>query len=210
MDVFRGWTDYAERLRNSWNKLVSPCDTVIIPGDISWAMDYNEAAADFKFINDLNGHKIISKGNHDFWWATMKKNNEFLSTNSFGTISFLFNNSILVEEKTAIAGARGWMFGEENEKVYVREFVRLKTSLDFAKRFENTDEIICFLHYPPVYEDSACTEYIHLMKEYGVRRCYYGHLHGPSIPYSFNGEYEGIEFRLISSDKLLFQPLKIK
>ena len=210
MDVFKGWTDYTERLHIYWNRLVGQEDTVIVPGDISWAMNYNEAAQDFEFIDDLNGRKILMKGNHDFWWSTMKKNNDFVTSNSFSSIDFLFNNSYLVDGNTAVAGTRGWMFGEDEEKVYARELGRLKTSLDSAGKLDNVEEIICFLHYPPIYEDNVCNDFVGLMKQYDVKRCYYGHLHGPSIPYSFNGEYDGIEFRLISSDKLLFQPLKIK
>ena len=65
MNVFRGWDNYVERLETNWNNLIGDDDTVVIMGDISWAMNFKEMLEDFRFINSLNGQKIILKGNHE-------------------------------------------------------------------------------------------------------------------------------------------------
>ncbi len=208
MDSFPGWKDYVKRIEKNWNNLITDNDTVVIAGDISWAMNFDELYNDFKFINELNGKKIIIKGNHDYWWNTLSKLKTFIEENGFDTIRFLFNNSYSVES-VSICGSRGWMFDSEeehDEKVLSREVGRIKTSLESAE----CEEKIVFLHYPPVTVDSSCDEIITVLKEYGIKRCYYGHLHGSAARLAADGEYEGINFRLISCDRLGFTPLLIK
>ncbi len=205
MDVFEGWTDYTERLKKNWIRLVKDTDTVVLPGDISWGMTLSEALPDFQFINSLPGRKIISKGNHDLWWPTMKKLEEFKARNGLETISFLFNNSYEVED-FIICGTRGWNFengSPDDEKIILREAGRLRASLRYQ---ESDKEKIVFLHYPPIYQNMTSEKIIDVMKEFGVRRCYYGHLHGKTINYAFNGERDGIKYRLISADNLEFCP----
>ena len=206
MDIFEGWQDYHIRLKNNWQKVVKPEDTVVVCGDISWAMDIKDAVEDFKFIEELNGTKIIMKGNHDYWWQTAKKLQEFVEKNNFDTIKFLHNNSYEVEDKI-ICGTRGWIFENgqrQDEKVILREAGRLKASLDFNK---NTDkEKIVFLHYPTVYQDQRANHIINTLKDYNIKRCYYGHLHGKTINYAFNGVHEGTKYKLISADAIDFCP----
>lgn len=204
MDEFDGWFNYVERLKNNWNRLVTDNDVVVIAGDISWAVNFEELLPDFQFIENLNGKKIIVKGNHDFWWNTMSKMNKFLEENNFKTIRFLYNNSIEYEG-VSICGSRGWIFESEDdfdEKILRRESLRIRRSLDEA----TTENKILFLHYPPVMTNAQCREVIDIMHEFNVKRCYYGHLHGDAINYSREGEIEGINFKLISADRLNFTP----
>jgi hypothetical protein len=208
MDTFEGWNDYVNRIEQNWNRLVEEGDTVILAGDISWAMNFDELRADFEFINSLKGEKIILKGNHDYWWNTLSKMNAFLEENSFDTIKFLFNNSYEIGG-VSICGSRGWLFDSEeehDEKVLNREVMRLRRSLESA----NSDEKIVFLHYPPITTNSKCDEILQLLKEFGIKKCYYGHLHGDAAKYALNENIDGIDFELISCDKLRFTPKLIK
>lgn len=208
MDTFEGWQNYTQRLEKNWNNLVNDNDYVIIAGDISWAMNFEQLYADFDFINTLNGKKIITKGNHDYWWNTLKKMNEFVQKNNFDTISFLHNNSYEFEG-FSVCGSRGWLFDsdeEQDEKVLNREVLRLKMSLDSA----DCQEKIVFLHYPPITTNEKCEEILNLLKNYGIKKCYYGHLHGMAAKYAIDDKIDEIDFKLISADKLNFTPYLIK
>ena len=208
MDVFWGWKDYVPRLKANWNRLVKPEDTVVLPGDISWAMKLENAIEDFSFIDRLPGQKIILKGNHDYWWTTISKMNAFCAAQGFTSIQFLNNNCYLAEQ-VAICGTRSWLFdpGEpHDQKVMNRELGRLRASLESAKDAEK----LVFLHYPPRYPTGNADEVIALLQEYGVRECWYGHLHGASIRGAVQGEVDGIRYRLISADALGFCPLRIR
>ncbi|MDD6355117.1 MAG: metallophosphoesterase [Oscillospiraceae bacterium] len=204
MDSFPGWNDYVARLGNNWNSIVKEEDTVVIAGDISWAMNFDELYEDFSFLNDLTGKKIIVKGNHDYWWNTLSKMNKFIAENNFDSINILQNNSYDVDG-ISVCGSRGWMFEsseEHDEKILSREVGRIKMSLDSAVN-ENR---ILFLHYPPITTNSSCDEILDTLKEYGIKKCFYGHLHGMATKYAFEGEYDGIDFKLISADRLSFVP----
>lgn len=208
MDTFQGWENYTQRLEKNWNNLVSDKDYVIIAGDISWAMNFNQLYADFDFINKLNGKKIILKGNHDYWWNTVKKMNEFIEKNNFRTISFLHNNALNFDD-FSVCGSRGWLFEsleEQDEKVLNREVARLKMSLECAE----SDEKLVFLHYPPITTKEKCDEILNLLKAYGIKKCYYGHLHGVAAKYAVDDRIEEIDFKLISADRLKFIPYLIK
>lgn len=210
MDVFPGWSDYTVRLEKNWRSLVEPEDTVVIAGDISWGMDLREAAADFAFIDRLPGRKILLKGNHDYWWTTRKKMDDFLREQGLSTLHILHNDAYTVDN-VAVCGSRGWFFDAENtadNKVLLREAGRLRTSIQAAKR--TGLEPVAFLHYPPVCGGQACEEIFSVLREEGIRRCYYGHLHGPGIRYAFQGEREGIRMKLISCDALAFCPLLVQ
>ncbi|MCH5304459.1 MAG: metallophosphoesterase [Ruminococcus sp.] len=211
MDIFGGWNNYTERLSENWNKLVTDDDTVLIAGDISWAMKLNECEKDFSFINSLPGNKIFLKGNHDYWWDTLSKINRYLDEHSFDKIKILFNNSYEVEEYV-LCGTRGWSLDcetDEDIRILNRECGRLRFSLDSAK--ECGKEPIVFLHYPPIYGDNVCDSIIEILKEYNVKKCYYGHIHGSKmIRGSFNGQYEGIKFKLVSCDAVSFTPVLVR
>lgn len=225
MEVFGNrWQDYMTKIKKNWNSVVEPDDTVIVPGDISWATRLEESKKDLQFLNSLNGTKLLGKGNHDFWWATASKMYRFFEENGFDTLKILYNNAYVVEDRI-VCGTRGWYPDESKqvtvgevdyEKIVNREKGRLKLSLDAAKKLqsdymeqcEKTLPIEVFLHFPPVWYDFCMNEMLELLKEYEIDRVYFGHIHGAySIPRSF--EYEKITFILTSSDFLSFCPLKI-
>lgn len=209
MDIFRGWDNYVERLQKQWNAVVSEKDTVVINGDISWAMKLNDCYADFDFINKLNGSKIIIKGNHDYWWESLTKMNNYIQVNNFDTISFLFNNSYSIGEYS-ICGTRGWFYDspESDKKVILRERERLRRSIESG--LENNKEPIVFLHYPPVFDDRTCDEIYSVLTEYKIKRCFFGHIHGDTTGRFENFEKDGIHFSLISADYLKFCPKLIE
>ncbi len=206
MDVFRGWEDYVNRIKQNWTRIVGEEDTVVIPGDISWALALDDAAADFAFINSLPGKKIILKGNHDLWWSTAKKLREFLEKNKFDTISFVFNNAVEVEN-FAVCGTRGWFYDLKGEnKVVLREAGRLETSIKAA--LETGLKPVVFTHYPPVYGDWVCDEIFEVIKKYDIKTVYHGHIHGSGF-HNAKSSYDGVEFKLLSADCVNFTPLMI-
>ena len=209
MNIFRGWDNYVERIENNWRRIVTDSDTVVIPGDVSWAMHLDDAAADFEFIDRLPGRKIILKGNHDLWWSTMSKLTRFTAEHGFGSISFINNNAIRVGEY-AVCGSRGWMLEESgtDSKLINREVCRLTASLKDAVRLGG--QPIVFLHYPVVYDDQACSELMDVLIQFGVGRVYYGHIHGAGRAKALNGIYNGIEFKLVSCDCVDFTPVLVR
>jgi len=217
MEVFgRRWDNYIRRIENNWKRLVSENDTVIIPGDVSWALSLDEALSDLKFIDALPGKKILCKGNHDFWWATMKKHREFFEKHGIASIDFLFNNAHETED-FIIAGTRGWYHDEDTQgtqnktdfqKLVRRECQRLEVSLKAAKKLQEVSaekEIVVFMHFPPFWNGKESENIISLLSEYGIKRLYYGHIHGNyTIEPSFL--YKGIKMNIISADYLEFIP----
>lgn len=210
MDVFNGWNDYEKRLEDNWRKVVRENDTVLICGDVSWGMKLHEALEDFRFLDSLPGKKLLMKGNHDYWWETKSKMQKFLADNSIKSIDFLFNNAYSFGD-ISVAGTKGWFYdsgAEDEAKALNREICRLKLSLQEAEKLSG--EIVAFLHYPPISNKAVCNELVDLLKQYGVKRCYYAHLHGVSIRSAFVSEHEGIKFHLISGDSLGFCPKLIE
>lgn len=210
MDIFGGWQDYVNRLEKNWRKLITDEDTVVIAGDISWAMSIEGAKEDFRFLNSLPGKKLIFKGNHDYWWCTMKKMEEFLLSNGFDTIKILHNNAVRIGD-FAVCGSRGWFFDAEcdpDNKIILREAGRIRRSIESAKALGG--EPLVFLHYPPLNSSMVCSEIFSVLKEEGIKRCYYGHLHGPALKGAFTGEKDGVKFSLISGDFLGFCPLLVE
>lgn len=206
MNIFGGWTDYEQRLEKNWRRLITDDDTVVLAGDISWCMNLEEGLADFRFLDSLPGRKIILKGNHDYWWATKKKSDEFFEKHSLTTLNILHNNAYTAGD-FAICGTRGWFFDAESDadkKVVLREAGRLKMSIQAAK--ETGLEPVVFLHYPPLNLTQKCDEIYNVLVEEKISRCYYGHLHSYSHAGAFNGVSDGIRFSLISSDFLAFCP----
>lgn len=211
MDVFRGWENYVDRLTENWNRVVSNDDTVIVPGDISWAMKLENTETDMRYINDtLHGKKILLKGNHDYWWATLGKMNRFLDEKGFDRIRILFNNAFL-EEGICVVGTRGWINDGTDPfdaKVLAREEGRLRMSCEAGKKLGG--EMVAFIHYPPLYNGEKNESILGIIREYGIKRCYYGHIHGRSShAKAFIGEYEGTQYRMVSADYIGFMPEKI-
>lgn len=205
MDIFGdNWINHDENIINNWKRLVSEDDLVILPGDITWALKLKEANDDLKRINELPGHKIILKGNHDYWWGSLSKLNGL----GLDTIYFIQNNSY-VYNNVGIVGTRGWIakdsddFSSDDERIYNRELNRLKLSL---QSLPEVDKKIAILHYPPFNIDLTTNEFVSLMKEFDVDICLYGHLHAEGHKYAVEGNIDGIEFHCVSSDFINFIP----
>ncbi len=210
MEVFAGrWQDYVAKIEKGFS-LLSEEDVCVICGDFCWSMDLETAREDFAFLNALPGKKLMVKGNHDYWWTTARKMQRFFADNGFDSISLLHNNCVQWQD-LALCGTRGWFFEEEtgtahDEKILRREIGRLDTSL----RAAGDQDKLVFLHYPPIYHAYTCDGVLQKLRDYAVRECYYGHIHGNGIRSAFQGEREGTAFRLISADYLDFVPLKIR
>ena len=209
MDIFGGaWVGYMDKLKQGFSSVTEE-DTTILLGDLSWALGLQEAKKDFAWINQIPGRKIILKGNHDYWWSTAAKFYKFCEENGFSN-QFILNNNHYEYGDWAICGTRGWFFEEErsnqqDEKVFKRELIRLETSL----RSAGDKNKMVFLHYPPRYKGYECGEILDLLKQYGVRRCFYGHLHGASHGLALEGQWDGIEYKLVSADRLGFNPFLV-
>lgn len=210
MEVFKGWENYVQKIEENWRRIVADEDTVVIVGDISWAMRIEDAYEDFKFLNDLPGKKIFIRGNHDYWWGTARKIRKFFAENNFDTLSILFNSAVKCEGKW-ICGTRGWINNsdeENHQKIFSRETQRFKASVDQTE--SDGSEIIAFLHYPPVYYANESEEIINIMIERNIKKCYYGHIHGAdSTKKVVNGDYKGIKLTLVSCDYVNFCPVLV-
>ena len=210
MDVFSGWENYVRRLEQNWRSLVSDDDTVAVAGDISWAMTLERTAEDFAFLDALPGRKLLFKGNHDYWWSTRRKMETFFEQKGFSTLHIVHNSAEEAGE-FAVCGTRGWFFDAEEDadhKVLLREAGRLRTSIEAAER--TGKEPVVFLHYPPVFGDASCPELLNILREKGIRRCYFGHIHGPSARKAPIRQIDGMTLRLISCDALRFSPILVR
>lgn len=216
MNIFGdNWIEHTEKIRNNWIQNIRQEDTVILPGDFSWAMYLNDTKLDFEYLNRLPGKKILLKGNHDYWWNTINKMNNFIKENKFENIYFLYNNSYLVED-TIIVGTRGWniLDTESDKKMIKRENLRLELSIkDGISKYGNNKEIIAFMHYPPINKNDVQniekSDFVRTLQKNNIHRCFYGHLHGHSHMDAIEGKVQGIEYKLISADYLNFNLLKI-
>ena len=210
MSIFNGWQNYQELIKKNWKELISDSDTIVLPGDISWGMSLKEAAPDFKFIEQLPGQKIVIKGNHDYWWTTKKKMEDFFAAEGCTSIKILHNNHYRYGEY-GICGTRGWvnMPGEtQDEKVLRREVQRLETSIRSA--LDEGLKPIVFLHYPPIFATNFNYDILDVLYRYKIEECYYGHIHGKSAhDLCVKNTYDGINFHLIAGDYLQFIPEKI-
>lgn len=211
MNVFGShWDRHFETISDHWRQMVTEEDLVLIPGDISWAMQLNDAMDDLRSIAALPGYKLLLRGNHDYWWSSLSKIRAALPEK----MAVIQNDATLFQGH-AICGTRGWMFptpqqplSEQDEKIYQRELMRLRMSLQEAKKLAAVD-ITVMLHFPPLYADGIGTAFTELLEEYGVARVVYGHLHGAGIKIGFEGERAGIMYHLTSCDALGFRPICI-
>lgn len=219
MNIFGdNWLNHDEKIKKDWESKVTEKDTVILVGDFSWSMHLKDTIKDFEFLNSLPGKKILLKGNHDLWWTTVTNMKNFLKENNFQNIDFLHNNSFLIENKI-ITGTRGWTLNtedpENSKKIIKRECMRLKMSIEQGIKLYGEDkEIIVFMHYPPItninVSKNEMTDFIKIMMDYNIKRCFYGHLHGNSIKDAVEQNINGIELKLVSSDGLDFKLFQIK
>lgn len=209
MDIFgENWIDHEERIIENWKKKITEEDLVLIPGDITWALKLEEGLYDLKRIDGLPGKKILSKGNHDYWWQSLKKMEDLGLTSIF----FIQNNHFEYKD-IAIAGTRGWVprdsegFKENDEKIFNRELLRLEMSLSNIKN--KVAKKIVMIHYPPFDGNLKVNEFVSIMKKHNVDTCIYGHLHSEGLKYAVEGNIDGIDFHCVSSDYINFDPKMI-
>lgn len=208
MDIFRGWDNYVEKLEENWKKIITDDDIVVIPGDISWALKLEETLADFKFIDSLPGKKFIIKGNHDLWWNSVTKMNNFLKENNIHSISFIYNSAEKIGD-FAICGSRGWFFDDDShsKKIITREAARLERSILAAKELDA--EPLVFLHYPAVWNGQVCDEILDVLNRYEIKEVWHGHIHGCRENPQYSDDVN-IKFHLTSCDYLKFMPILVK
>ena len=208
MDVFgEAWRGHTEKLERNWRETVSSEDLVLIPGDISWAMQLQAALPDLSFIGDLPGKKVLLKGNHDYWWSAIGRVRATLPAG----MRALQNDSI-VEAGIGICGSRGWLcpgnsnFSQDDEKIYLRELDRLTLSLQSLPQVETK---IAMLHFPPFSDKDRASGFTERLEAAGVKIAVYGHLHGEANRYAFEGEKNGVYYHCVAADKLDFTPKRI-
>lgn len=211
MEIFGGWDNYQQRIIENWQNTVTKDDTVVIAGDVSWGMSLAQAYEDFRIINELPGTKIILKGNHDYWWTTKNKMDNFFAESGFETLNILHNNHYAYG-KYAVCGTRGWVNMPDepaDAKVLGREAQRLDVSIKSA--IDAGLEPIVFMHYPPIFAGSFNYDILDILYRYKIKRCYYGHIHGAKgHSLAVKGCYDDIDFALVSGDYLQFVPLKVE
>ena len=209
MDIFGDkWVKHEEKIKENWMSLINDEDIVLIAGDISWAINEKESSGDLNWIESLPGKKIISKGNHDYWWGSITKLNSM-----FDNTKFIQNNFYNYKDY-AICGTRGWIcpgadkFSEKDEKIYARELIRLRLSLNEAKN-AGYNKFIVMIHYPPTNDKFQESGFLEIFKEFEVEKVIYGHLHGPGLSKVFEGIHNDVEYIMTSADYLNFKPIKI-
>lgn len=219
MDVFGSrWENYVEKIERGWRSVVTDADTVVLPGDLSWGMRLCDALPDLSFLDRLPGKKLIGRGNHDYWWDTVAKMERAFAEHGITTIDFLHNNAHVVEGQV-LCGTRGWFSDDkvaprdsDFAKISAREAMRLEASLVAGARLAATYGIttppIVFLHFPPLFGGNATPEILDILVKYGVRTCYFGHIHGVyRVPQTT--DWQGVALSLISADFLDFVPHRI-
>lgn len=209
MDIFgEKWLRHDEKIKENWINKINEEDTILIAGDISWSMKASDSKGDLDWIDSLPGKKIISKGNHDYWWSGISKLNRMYENTKF------LQNNFYTYKDYAICGTRGWIlegsdrFTEKDKKIFNRELIRIKLSLESAKE-AGYNKFIVMIHYPPINERREASAFTEVFKEYGVEKVIYGHLHGPSLATAINDKEDGIEYIITSCDYLNFDPIKI-
>lgn len=209
MDVFgMHWRDHKDRLSEAWQDLIKPDDLVLIPGDISWAMYLSDAMADLRFLGELNGTKLLLRGNHDYWWQSVTKVRAALPKGMYA-----LQNDVFRFGDVFVAGTRGWTIPQsshykesEDRKLYERERIRLDLSLS---KLPDGAPCIGMMHFPPFSESGEKSAFTERFHNVGVSDVVYGHLHGASHRFAFCGESDGVRYHLVSADYLDFIPKQI-
>ena len=204
MNVFGAhWEGHFDRIRQDWREKVTPEDTVLIPGDISWAMQLKDALPDLMSIGELPGRKILLRGNHDYWWSSIGRVRRALGEGMLA----LQNDSVLIDSRL-YAGSRGWTlpgpdFSEDDRRIYARERLRLEMSLESARHRDGEAPITVMMHFPPLTDEEP--GFSDILERYGVTDCVYGHLHGPAIYGAVRGLRGGVRYHQVSCDGLDFK-----
>ena len=208
MDVFgQHWEGHFERISQDWRERVAEDDVVLIPGDISWAMQLEHAKPDLEAIAALPGRKIIMKGNHDYWWNTLSQ-----VTSAMPEGMEAIQHNALDVGCAVVCGTRGWNIptretplSAADMKIYSRELIRLELALQSAVKIKGDKPLVVMMHYPPLYDMERETEFTALLEKYPVHTVVYGHLHGAGLKARYCGEERGIRYELVSCDGLEFR-----
>ncbi len=211
MEVFGAhWENHFEKIRADWESRVEENDVVLLPGDTSWAMSMEDAKDDIARIMALPGRKMLLRGNHDYWWSSLTRVRMLLPEGNRAIQNDAFDLGDFV-----VCGSRGWLLVSENagesqdKKVFEREKIRLELSLQDAEKKAQGKPIVCMMHYPPFLSGEGDTDFTRLLEKYRVKLCVYGHLHSDGVKMGFNGERNGIQYRLVSCDALDFRLLDV-
>lgn len=210
------WYRHNLRIREEWLASVTAEDWVLIPGDISWGMRLEESMADLAYIHDLPGQKLLLKGNHDYWWQSLSKTKKAVAKAGLHSLHFLQHTALNLGERYTICGTRLWLlpddqrFTTKDEKILMREYSRLKLTLEAAKKIRGERELLFMSHYPPLSKNLEATEISDSLKKYGVSKAIFGHIHNADSPYCISDfMLEGISYNLVAADHLQFKPLLI-
>lgn len=217
MSVFGAhWDNHAQLIATHWQTGITPEDTVLVPGDISWGINLEEALPDLSWLDRLPGRKILIQGNHDYWWTSLAKVEALCQTYDLRSLHFLRNKSIMAPDGVLICGTRGWLlpndpdFGTADEKIYLREVGRLKLSLeDAARRRTSGQNLIACMHYPPFDRNGAPSLFTELLSAFSVDLCVYGHIHGLDQSAKRPEPSGQVRYSLVAADYLAFRPAKI-
>lgn len=211
MDIFGDkWQGHWQKICTNWEATIKADDVVLIPGDISWAMFLKDAEQDLKSIARLPGNKVLLRGNHDYWWSSIGRVRELLPNGMYA-----LQNDSFVFDDVVVCGARGWTcpgsagLSAKDEKIYLREAQRLELSLKDVERKRNGKTVIAMFHYPPFNDNREDSLFTDLLKSYGVDKAVYGHLHGRNLYHVFEGERDGIEYKMVSCDYIDFKPVRV-
>ena len=210
MNVFGAhWERHFDVIRENWLSVIKPEDTVLIPGDISWAMQMEDVRDDLNEIASLPGKKLILRGNHDYWWNSIGKVRAMLGENMHA-----IQNDAIEIDGVVYCGTRGWSipfpgqpFSEQDEKIYQREILRLEMTLQAATKYHLP--IVVMMHFPPFDEKHADSPVTEMLERYGVRHAIYAHLHGKAHRLAFSGERNGINYIFAAADYLHFCPIPV-
>lgn len=211
MDVFgQHWANHFEKISEDWRGRVSEEDLVLLPGDLSWAMQLEDAREDLCRLGELPGRKVLLRGNHDYWWSGIGKVRAALPENMWAV-----QNDCVVFEDAVVCGTRGWLLPtssstENDAKIYQRELLRLEMTLSEAARRAEGRRILCMMHYPPLLDLYRETGFTQLLERFSVRDVLYGHLHGAGIRTAYRGEWNAVRYHLVSCDSLGFKLYRLE
>lgn len=212
MDIFGAqWENHADRIASAWRERVTEEDAVLVPGDISWALRFEDALPDLAFIGALPGRKVILRGNHDYWWSGVTRVRAALAEGMYA-----LQNDALRLGDVVICGTRGWLSPDaiggqtlSDAKIYARELGRLRLSLSAADAYHAALRRVLITHFPPLTRAGKPNAFTDALAGHGVTDVLYGHLHGGAIDDAFRGVLDGVRYRIVSADALGFVPCEV-
>lgn len=226
MEAFgAAWEDFTGKMKQNWEAVIRDDDLVLIPGDISWAMNTEQALPDLEWIDALPGQKVILKGNHDYWWPSNAKlakilppSIAFINNTAYtwhdvtiggvrlwDTVEYNFNPYIIFKENSRVKPVKP--DPEKDEKIYIRDLKRLKSSLDQLDH--KAKYRVALTHYPPIGADLKESRASKILDEYHITHTVFGHLHSVRPNALSFGNKNGVEYIFASADYIDFKPVKV-